>query len=147
MSDAGPLCLRCADLDHLVYLPAGDAALTRRARTASGLSAVVVRFSRARRRHERQGVLVESEALDQAEAQCLADADARARRRVRERARREAQDAELRTALADEIVGMFPGCPASGRPRSRVTRRCGAAGASGEAPPGVPSSRARSGWP
>lgn len=26
-----PLCLRCADLDHLVYLPRGDTALTRRA--------------------------------------------------------------------------------------------------------------------
>ena len=26
-----PLCLSCADLDHLIYLPRGDAALTRRA--------------------------------------------------------------------------------------------------------------------
>ena len=31
MDDAGPLCLGCADLGHLVFLPAGDAALTRRA--------------------------------------------------------------------------------------------------------------------
>lgn len=46
MDDAGPLCLSCADLDHLVYLAAGDAALTRRAKKASSLSAVVVRFSR-----------------------------------------------------------------------------------------------------
>jgi len=29
--DKGTLCLSCADLDHLVYLPAGKAALTRRA--------------------------------------------------------------------------------------------------------------------
>jgi hypothetical protein len=27
-----PLCLACTDLDHLTYLPAGDAALTRRAK-------------------------------------------------------------------------------------------------------------------
>jgi formylmethanofuran dehydrogenase subunit E len=27
----GALCLSCADLDHLVFLPSGDAALTRRA--------------------------------------------------------------------------------------------------------------------
>ena len=47
------LCLACADLDHLVYLPRGDTALTRRARTHSTLSAVVVRFSRARKRYER----------------------------------------------------------------------------------------------
>jgi|SRR5215469_9372959 len=31
MQDAGPLCLACSDLDHLVFLPSGDAALTRRA--------------------------------------------------------------------------------------------------------------------
>ena len=76
MEDRGPLCLDCADLAHLVYLPAGDAALTRRARKASGLSAIVVRFSRARRRYERQGVLVEEPALQQAETECLADAEA-----------------------------------------------------------------------
>jgi hypothetical protein len=29
MDDAGPLCLTCADLDHLVFLAAGDAALIR----------------------------------------------------------------------------------------------------------------------
>jgi hypothetical protein len=57
MEDGGPVCMACAEMDHLVFLPAGDAALTRRAKAASRLSAVVVRFSRARGRHERQGVL------------------------------------------------------------------------------------------
>ncbi|MHB1034973.1 MAG: DUF2293 domain-containing protein [Pirellulales bacterium] len=33
--DRGALCLACADLDRLVFLPAGDAALTRRARKHS----------------------------------------------------------------------------------------------------------------
>jgi hypothetical protein len=66
MDEKGPLCLACAHLDHLVFLPAGDAALTRRAKKASGLSAVVVRWSRARMRYERQGVLVEESALEQA---------------------------------------------------------------------------------
>ena len=28
MDDAGPLCLACADMDHLVFLPSGEAALT-----------------------------------------------------------------------------------------------------------------------
>jgi hypothetical protein len=73
MEDGGPLCLGCADLDHLVFLAAGDAALTRRAKKASGLSAVVVRFSRSRGRYERQGTLVEEEALARAEQDCLAD--------------------------------------------------------------------------
>src|SRR6266704_4367185 len=62
-----PLCLTCADLDHLVFLPAGDMALSRRARKHSPLSAVVVRFSRARNHYERQGLLVGEEALARAE--------------------------------------------------------------------------------
>lgn len=66
MEEAGPLCMDCADLGHLEYLPAGDAALTRRAKELSGLSAVVVRWSRARKRYERQGLLVESAALEKA---------------------------------------------------------------------------------
>ena len=73
----GAVCLACSDLDHLVFLPTGDAALTRRARKHSTLSAVVLKFSRARRRYERQGLLVEEEGLQKAEADCLADVDAR----------------------------------------------------------------------
>lgn len=68
MEEAGPLCLRCADMEHLVFLPSGDAALTRRAKKKSRLSAVVVRFSRTRRRYERQGILVEEAALEDAES-------------------------------------------------------------------------------
>jgi hypothetical protein len=67
MDDTGPLCRRCANLDHLVYLPAGDATLSRRARQASGVSAIVLRFSRSRKRYERQGILIEEAALKQAE--------------------------------------------------------------------------------
>ncbi|GAA0431787.1 hypothetical protein Aca07nite_18650 [Actinoplanes capillaceus] len=111
MEDAGPICLTCADLDHLVFLPAGDAALTRRAKAASRLSAVVVRFNRSRKRHERQGLLVEQAALDQAEQQCLSDEEARARRRERDRERREAADETFQHDLATEITRLFPGCP------------------------------------
>jgi hypothetical protein len=71
-------------MDHLVFLPSGDAALTRRAMKASGLSAVVVRWSRTRKRYERQGLLVEEAGLEQAEQQCLSDEDARMRRRERD---------------------------------------------------------------
>ncbi len=113
MDDAGPLCLACADLDHLVFLPAGDAALTRRAKQASRLSAVVVRFSRARKRYERQGLLVEEAALEQAERQCLTDEAARARRRERDRERRADADVQFQAQLAAEIRRLFPGCPAA----------------------------------
>ncbi|MGH3782034.1 MAG: hypothetical protein ACRDRO_15795, partial [Pseudonocardiaceae bacterium] len=66
MQNTGPVCLRCAGLDNLVFLPAGDAGLTRRAHRTSELSAVVVR-SRSRKRYERQGLLVESAALAHAQ--------------------------------------------------------------------------------
>ena len=63
MENPGPACLRCVGLDDLAYLPAGDALLTRRAKAKSTRYAVVVRFSRTRRRYERQGLLVEPQAL------------------------------------------------------------------------------------
>lgn len=85
MDDAGPLGLPCADLDHLVFLSAGDPALTRRAMRTSSLSAVVVRWSRSRKRYGRQGVLVEDPALADAGQQRLSDEDARMLRRERDR--------------------------------------------------------------
>lgn len=111
MEGAQTLCLGCADMDHLVFLAAGDAAMTRRAKKASTLSAVVVRFNRSRKRYDRQGILVERAALEAAESQCLGDADARERRRVRDGERRVGQDATLAARMAEEIVRLFPGCP------------------------------------
>src|ERR1700704_4252496 len=111
MEGERPLCLTCADLDHLVYLPRGDTALTRRTRKHSALSAVVVRFSRARKRYERQGVLVEESALEQAEAECSADADQRIVRRERAEIYRDKLDQVLAMRMAESIRQMFPGCP------------------------------------
>ncbi len=111
MEHDAPLCLTCADLDHLVFLPAGDAALTRRAKKAGTLSAVVVRWNKPRKRYDRQGLLVEEAALAEAERQCLADDDARARRRERDAERRAAQDAELTARMAARIRELYPGCP------------------------------------
>lgn len=111
MEGPGPLCLACADLDHLVFLPAGDAALTRRAKKGSRLSAVVVRCSTTRKRYERQGILVEEPALADAERQCLADEEARKRCRERDRVRRAEQDLELQEMMADGIRRIFPRCP------------------------------------
>jgi hypothetical protein len=63
MEDPGPVCLRCMGLDDLEFLPAGDALLSRRVKAKSTRFAIVVRFSRSRRRYERQGLLVEPQAL------------------------------------------------------------------------------------
>jgi hypothetical protein len=111
MEGPGPVCLGCADLDHLVFLPAGDATLTRRARKASTLSAVVVRFARARKRYERRGLLVEQQALDAAERACLDDQEVRARRRDRDTERRADHDEQFVRQLGAQITRLFPGCP------------------------------------
>lgn len=111
LEEGTPRCLDCADLGHLVFLPRGDTALTRRSREGSALSAVVVRFNRRRGRYERQGVLVEEAALARAEERCLADAEARRRRRARDARRRAAEDLRFTDAFAKEIRRLFPGCP------------------------------------
>jgi len=111
MEGGRPLCLMCADLDHLAYLPRGDTALTRRARKYSSLSAVVVRFSRARKRYERQGVLVEEAALDRAEEECVADAADRLSKRERASRRRVEQDRDLAVRMTEAILALYPVCP------------------------------------
>ena len=128
MEDAGPVCLGCADMDHLVFLASGNAALTRRAKSNSALSAVVVRFSRARKRYERQGILIEEAALDRAEAECLADDEARSRRRERDALRRADQDLELQAQDGGRDrppVSRLPGGAGAGDRSSRVGARLG----------------------
>jgi len=112
IENKGALCLSCADLDHLVFLPSGNAALTRRAGKYSTLSAVVLKWSRARKRYERQGLLVESQALEHAEQECLADSDARSRRRAREAERRAEHDQQFIERFAAHVRELFPGSPA-----------------------------------
>lgn len=108
----GALCLACSELEQLVFLPTGDAALTRRARKHSVLSAVVLKFSKARGRYERQGLLVEENALDKAESECLADSEARARRADRQRERQAELDRHYVDQFAKRVREIFPGCPA-----------------------------------
>jgi hypothetical protein len=115
MEKERPLCLSCADLDRLVFLPSGDAALTRRASKYSSLRAVVVRFSRARGRYERQGILVEEAALERAEKECLADVDVRARIRERSAERRAATELKYVSAFVQRIAELYPHCPPSER--------------------------------
>ena len=107
----GAVCLACADLEHLAYLPAGDTALTRRARRNSGLSAVVLRWSRARKRYERQGILVEEPALEQAELECAQDEVARAEARARAAERRAELDEEFVESFALRIRELYPRTP------------------------------------
>ena len=132
---AGALCLDCADLGHLEFLPSGDAALTRRATKASRLSAVVVRWSRRRNRYERQGILAEPAAIEQAAQECLSDADVRARRRTRDQSRRADQDVVFRSEFAAAIREQFPGCPVDRAEAIALHAAARGSGRVGEAPP------------
>jgi Uncharacterized conserved protein len=119
----GALCLACADLDELVFLPTGDAALTRRSKKNSTISAVVLKFSGARRRYERQGLLVEENALEQAEAECLSDSEVGERRNERARERRAEFDEEYVREFAKRIIQLFPKCP-EGREKTIAEHDC-----------------------
>ncbi|KUI39236.1 DUF2293 domain-containing protein [Mycobacterium sp. GA-2829] len=97
------VCLWCAGLGHLEFLPCGDATLTRHARKASRMSAVVMQMNLRRMRHERRGILVEPAAVEFAARECLADSDFRA-----SLSDRLAQPQAEATAV---IAEHFPGCP------------------------------------
>ena len=107
----GALCLSCSDLAHLAFLPTGSAALTRRAKKYSTLWAVVLKWSRARKRYERQGLLVEEAALQRAEDECSKDEDERAAARARAAERRTALDSEYVVRFARRIRELFANCP------------------------------------
>jgi hypothetical protein len=111
MEKGKPLCLECADLDHLVFIPRGNAALTRRSRKYSTLSAVVVRFSRSRKRYERQGLLVESAALERAEEECLSDEEKRRVAREKAALAREQADQQYVAQFTESIRSRYPDCP------------------------------------
>ena len=96
-------------MDHLEFLPRGDAAITRRSTKYSKLWAVVVEWSRSRKRYERQGILAEPEAIERALAESEADSEERAQRREREGVRRESLDRKYVAEFARAIREQFPG--------------------------------------
>jgi hypothetical protein len=109
--DRGALCLTCAGLDHLVFLPSGDPALTRRTKKNSRLHAVVLKWARARKRYERQGLLVEEDALERAETECLADAEIRQAKRIRDAERRDILNKEYVKRYSEQIRRCYPHMP------------------------------------
>lgn len=107
----GVLCLNCADLDELEYLPAGDAALTRRACKHSAASYVVFKFSRSRKRYERQGTLVDHKAIDIAQEECVADEPMRRARQERNQTRLQQLDLGFVKQFAEAVRRRYPACP------------------------------------
>ena len=83
----------------------------------------MLKWSTARKRYERQGLLVEDAALERAESECLADADLRARRREREADRRAALDVAYVASFADRVRRLYPRCP-QGREQEIAEHAC-----------------------
>ena len=111
LRDGKATCLSCADLDHLSFLPRGNVALTTRSSKYSTLRAIVLQWSRSRKRYERQGILVEQAALERAEQECLSDAARREAQRVRAAQYRETRDQEFISDFARLVRERYPGCP------------------------------------
>jgi hypothetical protein len=105
------MCLKCAGLEHLEYLPSGDTAVTRRATKYSSLHVVVMKKSAARKRSERQGILVEAEAIRRAEVESASDAEKRTEQQEKAAKRRQKEDQAYIATFAKAIAQQFPGCP------------------------------------
>ena len=140
------LCTDCADLGHLEFLASGDTAVTGRATKYSKLRAVVVRWSRARKRYERQGILVEPEAIIRAEEESLADTEVRERRQARVAERRAVEDQDFMASFARAIREQYPNCPAGRRQQLRNMPAASTPAASVEVQPRKNSARRRSVW-
>lgn len=106
-----PICLDCADLAHLEFLPSGDATLTRRSRKHSPLTVVVKRFNQRRKKYDRRGILVTAQAIEAARAQNESDAEQRARIREQAELRRQKLDTKLVNQMQTMILADFPNCP------------------------------------
>ena len=104
-------CMACSDLGGLDYLPAGDACISRRAKKYSTRWAVVLKWARARNRYERQGLVVETEALEQADMECALDADKRKGKQKKAAVRREKEDQDYVKEFAAAVRSQYPGCP------------------------------------
>ena len=104
-------CVKCGGLENLEFLPSGNTALTRRANALSAVKYVVLQFSRARKRYERQGILARPEILDQARRECATDEATREAKRQASSARRDKQDATHLAAFAARIREFYPSAP------------------------------------
>lgn len=113
LEERKPLCLDCALLGTLTFLPSGDVALTRRASARSKHKAIVLEWTPRRMRYERRGTLLEAQAILLARAECVSDAGARTRQRAQAALHREVEDKEYVAVFTEAVKRQFPGCPLS----------------------------------
>lgn len=94
----------------MVYLPSGNAALTRRSTLLSSHAYPVFRFASSRKRSERIGTLVEPDALTTAKEQCVQDEANRSLNREIAAIRREKDEEKFVQAFSETIRHYYPGC-------------------------------------
>ena len=80
-------------------------------------------MSRARKRNERQGVLVEGFAIKEAESENASDESRRQVRRQQQRIRGEAAERKYREAFAARVLDLFPGA-SRGQAEAIAARAC-----------------------
>ena len=110
--ETGELCVLRVPISTIwFFCPPAIPALTRRAKKNSRLHAVVLKWSRTRKRYERQGLLVEEDGLERAETECLADAQLRQAKRMREAERRDILDKDYVKRYSEQIRRCYPHMP------------------------------------
>lgn len=110
-SDKKTICMKCAGLSELVFLPSGDAAMSRRAKKHSMKSALVLKWSMSRRRYERQGILVTADAITHATNECTLDLEKRVKRQEKELLKRMVIDQNYIKEFAGRIRLQYPNVP------------------------------------
>jgi len=109
-SDLG-LCMRCSPFKNYVFVPAGDAALTRRSKKHSKLCGELLTWNRRIKRYHRLGIYVEEQALAQAEEECEADKLKREEKNKKAAVKREIEDKEYIQNFALATREQYPNCP------------------------------------
>ncbi len=104
-------CFKCSPFHNLTFLPSGDAALTRRSKKNSENFAILQEWNNRRRRYERRGIFVDSQAILLARAQCASDSVERANKREKAALNRKVQDAQYIETFSKKIRELYPLMP------------------------------------
>ena len=106
-------CFKCSDFRHYALLPSGDAAMTRRSKKHSARCGVVQEWNQRRKRYERKGQYVESNAILLARTECEGDQLKRDAKNVKAAVVREVKDKEYIILFSKAIRNRYPNCPAN----------------------------------
>lgn len=104
-------CFGCSPFGGYVMLPSGNAAMTRRSKKHSTLCGVVLIWNQRRKRYERQGQLVEENAIEKARLECEKDQAIRDEKNKKAAVVREIKDREYKIAFARAIRKRYHNCP------------------------------------